>query len=570
MIRDVHINLVHPSPTNPRKTFDEAKLAELAESIRGTGVLQPILVRPDEHEDGVTRYEIVAGERRWRASRLAGLVEIPAVVREMSDEEVVEAQVIENGQREDVHPLEEADGYRLLIEAHGRSVDDVAAKVGKSRAYVYGRLKLCALGPDGRKAYIDGKLTASTALYVARVPAELQPKAVEKLTAQIGWRGVMSARDASQLIQEEFMLRLKGAPFPIDSLDLVEGVPPCTTCPKRTGNQAELFDDVGSADVCTDPPCFKRKTDAAWTRKTEKYRARGVDVLRKSVVRQNWDGTLALTSDEYVAATDKIPGDAEGRTYKQVLGSKGVTAIARTPKHTAMELIAVDGLKKKLEEAGVGGAKVPTGKKGQKKNSEPSWQKENRDWQRKQEIEKRVRARLASAVVETAPSDEVAWRWLARESVRRGEALPIHRLGLEDGSALRTTAVQNRMLAAAAQLDLDGAKLFVLEASVLDAWNKDDLDDAIAHFGLSTSRAALEKQVVAELDAEAKAKTKVETEVKAAKKKKGAKKKSKTVAARMARSKVGTCRVCGCTDAEACPEGCVWIEPDLCSECEGE
>lgn len=140
------------SKTNPRKHFDAAALKELAESIAKHGVLQAILVRPNG-ADG--KFELVAGERRWRAAKLAQLDRIPVTVRELSDTEALELQVVENLQRTDLHPLEEAEGYESLMKcqhADGRTytADEIAAKVGKSRSYVYSRLKYTALCKEAR------------------------------------------------------------------------------------------------------------------------------------------------------------------------------------------------------------------------------------------------------------------------------------------------------------------------------------------------------------------------------------------------------------------------------------
>ncbi|MEN9905696.1 MAG: hypothetical protein RLZZ555_2261, partial [Pseudomonadota bacterium] len=173
------------SPTNPRKHFDHARLQELADSIRATGVHQPILVRPlpgsrmqetfDIHaaSGGLQprpTHEIVAGDRRFRACQLAGLATVPAMVRALTDDQVLEIQIIENLQRDDLTELEEAEGYEALMQHSGLSADAVGAKIGKSRSYVYGRLKLLELGPDGREALREGRMDASHALLIARIP----------------------------------------------------------------------------------------------------------------------------------------------------------------------------------------------------------------------------------------------------------------------------------------------------------------------------------------------------------------------------------------------------------------
>jgi ParB/RepB/Spo0J family partition protein len=257
---NIPLACVIPSKTNPRKHFNDVGLEELASSIKQHGVAQPILVRPlPTTEDMIDCVEIVAGERRYRASKLAGLESIPAIVRELTDVQALEIQVIENLQREDVHPIEEAEGYDQLMKLHGYTSDQLAEKVGKSRSYIYGRLKFCALAPAARDAFFDGKLSASTALLIARIPVEsLQAHATEEL-ANDG--DPLSYRAAFEHIQERYMLKLDRARFPIADAKLVKAAGDCDACPKRTGNQPMIFKDV-SADICTDPNCFASKSRA--------------------------------------------------------------------------------------------------------------------------------------------------------------------------------------------------------------------------------------------------------------------------------------------------------------------
>ena len=145
-IQDVPLATIRESKTNPRRFFDEAKLAELADNIKQHGVLQPILLRPLP-DGGSGTYELVAGTRRYRASKLAKRESIPATVRELTDAQALELQVIENVQRVDVHPLDEAQGYAALIELQpdAYTVETIAARVGRSPAYVNGRLRLIQL-----------------------------------------------------------------------------------------------------------------------------------------------------------------------------------------------------------------------------------------------------------------------------------------------------------------------------------------------------------------------------------------------------------------------------------------
>lgn len=174
------------SKLNPRRDFAKEPLEELTESIRKVGVLQPVLVRPSPKANGkASKYELVAGHRRLRAAAAAGLAEIPVTVRELTDEQVLEAMVIENLHRADLHPLEEAEGYRKLHEDFKHSVEDLAAKVGKSVAYVYARLKLCELTKEAKKAFLEDRITAGHAILLARLKAEDQDRALDLETEAV-------------------------------------------------------------------------------------------------------------------------------------------------------------------------------------------------------------------------------------------------------------------------------------------------------------------------------------------------------------------------------------------------
>ena len=256
---DVPMECITASKTNPRKIFDDAALADLAASITKHGVAQPILLRPTHVNAGATFFEVVAGERRFRASKLAGKTTVPAIVRNLSDAEALEIQVIENLQRQDLHPLEEAEGFEVLMRENGYTAEVMAEKTGKSKAYIYASLKLCALEPKPRQAFYDGKLTKSTALLVARIPVKhLQEQCVGEITQE--WNPY-STRQAASHIERNYMLDLKKVDFKTADDSLLQEAGSCTACPKRTGNQPEVFADV-SADVCTDPICFKSKTEA--------------------------------------------------------------------------------------------------------------------------------------------------------------------------------------------------------------------------------------------------------------------------------------------------------------------
>lgn len=175
-LRHLPIELLHPNPNNPRKSFKEEDLADLATSIKDKGLLQPLVVR--QRGDG--EYEIVAGERRWRASQRAGLHELPVLIRELSDGETLEIALIENIQRTDLNPLEEARAYGQLLEQFSYTQQQLADSVGKSRSHVANTLRLLTL-PESVRGFIeDGKLTAGHArtLVATDSPADLANKII--------------------------------------------------------------------------------------------------------------------------------------------------------------------------------------------------------------------------------------------------------------------------------------------------------------------------------------------------------------------------------------------------------
>jgi ParB family chromosome partitioning protein len=162
------IELVRRNPDQPRKTFDETELGDLEESIRVKGIIQPILVRPAPGAPG--EYQIVAGERRWRAAQRIGLHHVPVLVRELDDLEVLELAIIENVQRADLNPIEEAGGYKTLMERFGRTQEAVAKVVGKSRSHVANALRLLTLPEAVREHLAAGRLSAGHARAIATAP----------------------------------------------------------------------------------------------------------------------------------------------------------------------------------------------------------------------------------------------------------------------------------------------------------------------------------------------------------------------------------------------------------------
>ena len=185
---------IEPNRAQPRKDFAEDTLAELADSIEKYGVLQPLLVRPY----GENSYQLIAGERRWRAARLAGLTEVPVVIREMTDEEAAALSLIENLQREDLNPVEEAFGFQKLMEDFSLTQEEAAEKVGKSRPAVANALRLLKLPPEILDLVRGGKISAGHARALLAFPTEAQMLETAKLIVEKG----ISVRETERLAKK--------------------------------------------------------------------------------------------------------------------------------------------------------------------------------------------------------------------------------------------------------------------------------------------------------------------------------------------------------------------------------
>jgi ParB/RepB/Spo0J family partition protein len=372
------INDIVPSPSNPRKRIDDTYLQELASSIRELGLIQPITVRPMplDHffeynkrrlpgDESNPTYEIIVGECRWRAAKIAGLTEIPAFWREIDDKQVLEIQVIENLQRRDVHPIEEADGYRQLIDRHGYTADEIGEKIGKSRSYVYGRMKLSSLGSKAREIFYDGQMEASVALLIARIPSEKdQERAVKELINQFGEEPI-TFRNAKWRIKNGFTIDLCQATFSPDDETLYPTAGSCTACPKRSGNSPELCPDLESTDVCTDLKCFEEKRLNRREQLIENAKQKKIPIyVGEDVNKVAPNGSRYNIDDKWVSLDDTIDDDPEDRTYRQVLGDKApigmIVEFGQGPRATLMSFAEQPALGEALMKAGYKPAKDET------------------------------------------------------------------------------------------------------------------------------------------------------------------------------------------------------------------
>jgi len=289
---EIPISAIQESPTNPRRQFDEIKLAELADNIRLHGVLQPVLVRPlPGGEAGA--FELVAGARRFRASKLAGREAIPATVRELSDTQCLELQLIENLQRADVHELDEARGYATLMQLQPDTytVETLAEKIGRSEKYVYARLRLTHLVEEVQQAFYAAKLTVAHAFEIARLQPNDQRRALAECFPQHRSTAALlkdkkaeavTVRSLREWIEREIHLDISNAPFDAQDETLLPSAGSCTACPKRTGNNPLLFPEVRQKSVCTDRACYHAKVQALVQMRVKPLEACGEKPLRVS------------------------------------------------------------------------------------------------------------------------------------------------------------------------------------------------------------------------------------------------------------------------------------------------
>ncbi|MBJ6369147.1 ParB/RepB/Spo0J family partition protein, partial [Snuella sedimenti] len=252
-LKEVGLVEISIGKTNPRREFNDASIGELSESIRKNGLLQPILVRPT-----AKGYELVCGERRLRACRLINLESVPAQVKELNDQEALEAQIVENLEREDVHPIDEAETFKLMLEQGNYNIGDIATKIARSETFILQRLSLNNLNAEWKKLFLKGVVNLSKALIIARLEKKYQ-----KEVAQVAkdWQGgIKSTKQLQAYIDSNITAQLSKALFDPKDENLIMKAGACPNCPKRSGANCSLFPDVKENDRCFDKSCFNIKT----------------------------------------------------------------------------------------------------------------------------------------------------------------------------------------------------------------------------------------------------------------------------------------------------------------------
>lgn len=366
---DLPLDQIHDSSIpNYRHHYDG--LQEMADSMKKVGVLQKPIVRPRKVKGG--GFELVFGYKRRAAAKLAGLATLRCELRLLTDEEVYAARLVENLQRSNPHPMDEARCLQDMVSNRGYTVERIADETGKPTRYIRERLQLCQLSAKCQKALDSDAITLGVALVLARIPqAKLQEQALADCEGRPDVPCVSVAR-AVELVRDDYMLKLVDAPFDRADSELLKKAGACTVCPKRTGNQTELFADVKSPDLCTDPVCFREK-GAAYLKQVvagEKGK-RKLKVLSDTAATKTfnkWQGGIDFGA-EYVDLSGEssfyVGTHTKRVKHKTLLGPDAEVTLGQDPKSGKVyELVS-----KKLVKAALERAKKDATKESKKKSA---------------------------------------------------------------------------------------------------------------------------------------------------------------------------------------------------------
>jgi ParB family chromosome partitioning protein len=293
------------SKTNPRTIFDPVQDKELDQSIKENGVIVPLVVR-DHLLKG--KYEIIAGERRVRSCKRLKIEEVPCNIRDLNDQQVLEIQLIENINRDNLHPLDEAAGFANLREHI--DLEDISKKTGKSLAYIKKRLKLIDLSLEFKESFKNNFIAIEHALLISRCSVEDQ----KELFVYMGCEKQRTPRtsDSIQNYIDQFIIRdLNRAPFSLKTI-ITDNAPACVDCPKRSGSDLELFDDIKSKNTCLDRKCFQDKIDETIRLKKDKWLKKGIEILEVSgdswlTDKEKKENGDLLASNEYLIVKANDP-----------------------------------------------------------------------------------------------------------------------------------------------------------------------------------------------------------------------------------------------------------------------
>lgn len=342
MVLQLPLAQLREAPANVRKAFDTGKLADLADSIRARGIIEPLVVRTLARGNGPTDtpivYEIVAGARRFRAAGLAKLEAVPCVVRDTPADQVTQDQLVENLQREDISPLEEAQGYAAL--RRHLAVEQIAQQTGKGARYVYQRLQLLRLQTSALRALEAGKLSAGVAEVIGRFPPDQQQAFIRAYAWSANTLAGVTVAQARQWAEGR-TVALSAAPWALEDGKLLPKAGPCSSCPKNSANEPGA--DQRTRPGCLDPACYHNKE------------LRFLELRRAQLVKEGKRVQL-LRGEQFTSGpTAKLPylGDGAERRGPRCPASTLVGLVAGPPKLGAVvPLCGLKGCKVHTEGAG--------------------------------------------------------------------------------------------------------------------------------------------------------------------------------------------------------------------------
>lgn len=536
------IEKVVPSKTNPRKYFDPEEHEKMVASVKSKGILNPLNVRPMNGH-----FELVAGERRWRAAKAAGLKEVPVLVRELTDDQVLEVQLLENVQRQDLQPLELCAGFRALLD-RGMDVKTIAWRIGRSSTYVHQTMRLVDLAKKGMKLLEEGQLKLGSALRIAPLPPAEQAEVIDWFVDELDYGdGPPTEKDVADHIAEQ-LRDLGKAPWDLKDEHLLPGVPSCTACPKRTGNSPDLFTDIRSKERCIDGACFKKKMERWSNLERARLEEEGVRLVKISEKRTSLakeeHGAGTLGHDRYKVIEDKKECDHTAQGYRCDGEAPGTVIKVCTNQ------------KCKVHHPEVAKAAA----------SEVKYREQREERKEKDELERQIKLEAVRQICGKL-----------KEVPRRALELCTLRI-LEYGSGQEEFGcvfpgldeLGTKRLAEALRL-MPAAKLSQVFVAALLAEDIGGNDYSAAPAKVSDF-AVLHKVNLKSIETELRKKSDADTdEVEAHKHQvKNWRKNGEPEASSYAEP---TCKTCGCIEARACPGGCSWSKLDkktnvgLCSTC---
>jgi ParB/RepB/Spo0J family partition protein len=516
--QSVSLAQLRESPFNPRKYYDEAGLNDLAASIADRGILQPILVR--RIEDTKTPFEIVAGHRRSRAAKIAKLTSVPVIVHEFTDREVRQIQLIENAQRVDLSPLEEAEAYAALRDL-GLSTRDIAQEVHKKPSYVAARLTLTTLPAKVKAELAAGVLTVEHAELIGLIPdPQLQEQALKRFlvehfidanSTKIA-KGVIPLAKARRIVETEFMTVLSAAPFDTEDATL-SPFGACSKCPLRSGNDRDLFGNVQGKNVCTNLADYRLKIE----NHLKRLREQGATVLlTPREVKEVFPFGNPQVADGYVDLDAKCVDDPKGRTYDQLLADE--------PKRSTVFAHVNGRLRRVYPKAQLAAALDASGHEFLRRKAErPTPDDADRKARQQQKLDRAVRVATLTAFAAAIPKAKLgAPEWIdllasiviEEKGWQLEDVLPRHGFtGKREDLKGNCEAIARKLVAKMADVQ---KRAFVIDALV-HAWAGPNADagkravfaKVIAQLGVDAK--AIEKQVRADFAAKAVGKPKPKT-----------------------------------------------------------